>query len=135
MTVPLVKETNDFGELMKPVPPTSELTAPSMIPFMARVITMGDIPSMLTPKPFTAPAPRLTNRATTIAAGRPVEGAREFVIIAAMVIVHGTERSTPPTRSTNVWDIASIPRTEAWASSSWVWATLKKPWETKQVAT
>ena len=90
ITIPLVNETRELGELMKPVPPTSELTAPLTIPFIAKVMTIGDIPNALTPSPLSTPTPMLAASATAMATGKPVEGAIELVMIAAIVIVHGT---------------------------------------------
>ena len=118
--VPLAKLASESGVVMNPDPPTHELTAPCSIPFMASVMTMGDIPSTLTPAPLIEPTTTQSPSDARIAPTRPIDGAQELVTIAAMVIVHGTDRSMPPTRSTNISEIPSIPRTDACANSDWV---------------
>ena len=49
--------------------------------------------------------------------------------IAALFMIHGTERSMPPPMITMVWPMATIPMNEATMMSVAIWAGAAKPGE------
>src|SRR5579875_1013454 len=120
------------GGLMQP-PQVSPWVTPSerpwMIPFMPSVITTAGTPSTATPSPLTSPQTTPRASATTMPTARPPSDplATATITIAAELSTHGTDRSMPPMRMTNVWPAATSPTNEETCRTCWIPLALAKP--------
>jgi hypothetical protein len=131
--LPLMASTSAVGAGFRQPPQDSPWVtpsdSPSTIPFMPSVITTAGMPSRATPRPLTIPQTTPSASASTIPiASLPFEPADcEMSTIAAAFRTHGTERSIPPIRITNVCPAATRPTNEEIWRICWIPLALANP--------
>ena len=102
---PVTNQASAGGALPMGAPELNSSDTPSRMPFMASVTMIGESPksTMVMPlrKPMAIPIPSAAGITHAAGASTPLQ--RVVTTIAGKVMVHGTERSSPPVMMTVPW--------------------------------